>query len=223
MKVAAAADKTSVVMGLMSSNPACTLCIIECSTLADDTNCVMACAGLSGAAAAIGADRCNDTLVVSGAEALYETTQWKPMGVYNKVADVTQGERPVYRQEKEGKHYDLFYWPGTRSWIIGSDYTKNQALLYAYDTAVPCPDMATGWKVYDGAAFVDTVIKIVNGGAPCPLPLPALSCAALSRSLAAPSALAASLIHSLTFAACSLRTYLALRTAAIGLERPWPP
>ena len=126
----------------------------------------------------MGADRCDDTLLVSGAEALYERNQWKQaMGMYQKVANVTQGQRPVYlqwqeprvRRAHESSNLCLFYWPGTRSWIIGDDYNKNQAALYAYDTAVPCPDLATGWKVYDGAAFVDIVIKIVNGGAPCPL------------------------------------------------------
>ncbi len=52
MKVGTAADKTSAVVGLMSSSPLCAQCLMGCASAADATGCGMACASGGSALAA---------------------------------------------------------------------------------------------------------------------------------------------------------------------------
>ena len=50
------------------------------------------------------------------------------MGTYTRMSSVTRFGRPVYQHAN--KAY-LFYWGEKKWWIIGSDYTKENATFYA--------------------------------------------------------------------------------------------
>ncbi len=89
---------------------------------------------------------------MSGAEAVQAWT----MGTYTKVANVTQGERPVYQRVGSTVAY-MFYWPSSRDWNIGSNYTSGSSGVRSTGNAgAACPDRATGWQAYNGSAWVST-------------------------------------------------------------------
>ncbi len=77
------------------------------------------------------------------------------MGTYNMLANVTQGDRPVYQRVSTlGVSY-LYYWPSTSNWLIGSSYSSGTAGVKSTGNAA-CPDQATGWQAYAGGAWVST-------------------------------------------------------------------
>ncbi len=86
---------------------------------------------------------------MSGAEAV----QAPRMGVYTKLASVTQGERPVYQLVGSTMAY-LFYWPSWSQWLIGSSYRSASVALASTDSGAACPDQATGWQVVAGTEWV---------------------------------------------------------------------
>ncbi len=106
---------------------------------------------------------CYETVTVGGAEAV----QASSMGTYAKVASLKQGDRPVYERLGTLLKY-LYYWPGTRNWLIGSDYTVGTCLVSSSGGAgALCPDNAVGWQVYSGGSLVSTYpITVVRPGAP---------------------------------------------------------
>ncbi len=94
---------------------------------------------------------------MSGAEAVLAPR----MGTYTKAANVTQGERPVYQRVGSTVAY-LFYWPSTRDWSIGSNYTSGSASVRSTGSAsAACPDQATGWQVSTGGVWVSTYLITV--------------------------------------------------------------
>jgi hypothetical protein len=89
---------------------------------------------------------------VSGAEAV----QAPRMGTYTKVANMSQGERPVYQLAGSTVAY-LYYWSSFSRWLIGSSYRSGTAgVASSAGAAAACPDQATGWQAYTGGAWVDT-------------------------------------------------------------------
>ncbi len=102
---------------------------------------------------------------MSGAEAV----QRERMGTYTKVADLMQGERPLYQRVGSTVEY-LFYWPSGRRWVMGNNYTSNLFGLLSANTAAACPDQATGWQAYNSGAWVSTypinVVQNPAGNAP---------------------------------------------------------
>ncbi len=79
------------------------------------------------------------------------------MGVYTKLANATQGERPVYQRVGSTVAY-LFYWPSWTNWLIGSSYSSGSAGVRSTDSGAgaACPDQATGWEAYTGTEWVGT-------------------------------------------------------------------
>jgi hypothetical protein len=105
---------------------------------------------------------CFESVTVSGAEAV----QADLMGVYSKLANVTQGDRPVYQLVGYTVAY-LFHWPSTSGWRIGSNYTSDLAgVKNTGNAGVACPDQATGWQAYTGSAWVGTYPITVVQSAP---------------------------------------------------------
>jgi len=81
---------------------------------------------------------------------------FKDMGTYTKLAELTHGDRPVYGRANSTKTY-LFYSPKISKWIIGSEgSTSAGAGVMSDSTDTLCPDQATGWRAWNGHAFVDT-------------------------------------------------------------------
>ena len=84
---------------------------------------------------------------MSGAEAV----QAARMGTYTKVAEITQGSRPVFQRVGSAVRI-LFYWTSTRIWYIGGNYSSSSSNVKSTGTSSPlCPDQATGWRAYTGA------------------------------------------------------------------------
>ena len=107
--------------------------------------CHHACYGCAGV--------CFESITVSGAESLLQASKF---GTYTKLANVTQGGRPVYQRVGSTVAY-LFYWPSTRNWLIGPNYTSNLGGVASIGNAgAACPDEATGWQAYAGGAWVGT-------------------------------------------------------------------
>jgi hypothetical protein len=105
--------------------------------------CHHACYGCAGV--------CFESITVSGAESLLQASKF---GTYTKLANVTQGGRPVYQRVGSTVAY-LFYWPSTRNWLIGSSYSSGPASFQSTGSAgAACPDQATGWHAYSGGASV---------------------------------------------------------------------
>ncbi len=76
------------------------------------------------------------------------------MGTYTKLANVTQGGRPVYQRVGPTVMY-LYYW--SSFWLIGSNYTSGSSSVgSSSNAAAACPDQATGWEVAIGGAWVGT-------------------------------------------------------------------
>ncbi len=95
---------------------------------------------------------CFENVTVSGAEAV----QASRMGTYTKVANLMQGERPVYQRVGSTVAY-LFYWPNASNWRIGSNYASSSSGVRSTDSAgAACPDQATGWQAYAGTVWVST-------------------------------------------------------------------
>ena len=94
---------------------------------------------------------CFERVTVSGAE----TVQAARMGSYTKVANVTQGERPVYQRVGSTVMY-LFYWPNASNWRIGGNYTSSSSGVKSTGNGAACPDQATGWQAYTGGVWVST-------------------------------------------------------------------
>ena len=97
--------------------------------------------------------------MVSGAEAV----QAAVMGTFTKVANLTQGDRPVYKRVTAAPTAPpviyLFYWPSTSEWLIGSDYTSTSNIsVQSTGIAALCPEQVPeiGWEVYNGSAWVST-------------------------------------------------------------------
>ncbi len=92
---------------------------------------------------------CFESVTVSGAEAVQATR----MGVYTKLASVTQGGRPVYQRVGSTVAY-IFYWPSTTQWCIGGNYTSGASSVRSTGIAgAACPDRATGWQVWTGGEW----------------------------------------------------------------------
>jgi hypothetical protein len=73
------------------------------------------------------------------------------MGKYIKIANLTQGDRPVYRQEGPNGRY-LYYWPNSNffQWLIGGDdYESSVAAIRGTGvTGAPCPDSVADWEAF---------------------------------------------------------------------------
>ena len=109
---------------------------------------------------------CSESITVSGAEAVQPTR----MGTYTKMANLVQGERPVYQRVGSTVAY-MFYWPSSRDWNIGSNYTSGSSGVRSTGSAgAACPDQANGWQVLAGGAWVSTspitVVQTAVGNAP---------------------------------------------------------
>ncbi len=109
---------------------------------------------------------------MSGADGV----QASRMGTYTKVANLMQGERPVYQRVGSTVAY-LFYWPSTSRWVIGNNYTSSSAGVRSSGSGgAACPDQATGWQVFAGSAWVSTspitVVQTAVGNAPAFVRIP---------------------------------------------------
>jgi hypothetical protein len=101
------------------------------------------------------AGACFESVNVSGAEAAPITAASR-MGAYTKLANVTQGDRPVYQRVGSTVAY-LFYWPNTSEWRIFSNYASRSAGFKSTgNTGAACPDEATGWQTFTSGAWVST-------------------------------------------------------------------
>ncbi len=100
-----------------------------------------------------------------GAEAVLPAS----MGVYTKMANRTQGDRPVYQRVGSILRY-LYYSPVTYSqqWLISDDYSSSIAGARSAAGGWRCPDQAPGWEVYDGIAWVSTSVITVAWAATAP-------------------------------------------------------
>jgi hypothetical protein len=106
--------------------------------------------------------------MVSGAEAV----QAAVMGTFTKVANLTQGDRPVYKRVTAAPTAPpviyLFYWPSTSEWLIGSNHTSTSNIsVQSAGIAALCPEQVPeiGWEVYNGSAWVSTYpIQFVRTG-----------------------------------------------------------
>jgi hypothetical protein len=84
---------------------------------------------------------------VTGAEAVQACT-------YTKLANRTQGDRPVYQLVGSTVEY-LYYWPSTHNWFIGPNYTSDfVGVRSAGNAGAACPDQATGWELAIGGVGV---------------------------------------------------------------------
>ena len=96
---------------------------------------------------------CFESVTVSGAESSLQAFKF---GNYTKLANVMQGDRPVYQFVGSTVAY-LFYWPSTSRWLLGSSYASGASGVRSTDSAgAACPDQATGWEAYTGGAWVGT-------------------------------------------------------------------
>ncbi len=94
---------------------------------------------------------CFESVAVSGAESSLQAFKF---GNYTKLANVMQGDRPVYQRVGSTVAY-LFYWPSTGQWLIGSSYSSGSAGVKSTGNAgAACPDQATGWHAYTGSMRV---------------------------------------------------------------------
>jgi hypothetical protein len=87
------------------------------------------------------------------------------MGTYLRMAGPAQGSRPVYQLVGPTVEY-LYYWPGGSAWRIGGEYTSSAAQpgLHSGSTAL-CPELAAGWQVWSGSAWVSGLAVKVRQGA----------------------------------------------------------
>ena len=110
------------------------------------------------------ADACVESVTVSSPEAVANAVQVSRFGTYTKMANVMQGDRPVYQRVGSTVAY-LFYSPSSTSWLIGSSYTSSSSGVRSTGNAgAACPDQATGWQAYTGGVWVSTYpVKVVQG------------------------------------------------------------
>jgi hypothetical protein len=107
-----------------------------------------------------------ESVTVSSPQAVAAGVQATRFGTYTKLANVTQGDRPVYQRVGSTVSY-LFHWPSTSDWRIGSSYTSGSAGVRSSGNAgAACPDQATGWQAYTGGAWVSTYPITVVQSAP---------------------------------------------------------
>ena len=106
---------------------------------------------------------CADSFIVGGAE------KYQPamMGAYTKVVGLISGPRPVYKRVGSTVAY-LYYWPSSGEWSISANYTSDKSRsLKSAGAGALCPELATGWKVLFGGAWVfgeaAPIIKVVPG------------------------------------------------------------
>ena len=96
---------------------------------------------------------CFESVTVSGVESSLQASKF---GNYTKLANVTQGDRPVY-QRVGSTVACLFYWPSTSDWNIGSSYISGSSSVRSTGSAgAACPDQATGWEVATSSGWVST-------------------------------------------------------------------
>ncbi len=98
-----------------------------------------------------------------GAEAVQPTA----MGVYTKMANLTQGDRPVYQRVGSVLRH-LYYSPVTTRWLIGADYSSQEAYARSSAGGWRCPDQAPGWEATDGGAWLSTYVITVAWAATAP-------------------------------------------------------
>jgi hypothetical protein len=103
------------------------------------------------------ADACVESVTVRSPEAVANAVQVSRFGTYTKLANVMQGDRPVYQLAGSTVATFLFYWPSTSRWLIGSSYTSSSSGVRSIGNAdAACPDQATGWEVATGSGWVGT-------------------------------------------------------------------
>ena len=94
---------------------------------------------------------CFESVTVSGVESSLQASKF---GNYTKLANVMQGDRPVYQLVGSTVAY-LFYWPSTSNWNIGSSYISGSSSIRSTGSAgAACPHQATGWQANTGGAWV---------------------------------------------------------------------
>ncbi len=98
-----------------------------------------------------------------GAEAVLPAS----MGMYAKMANLTQGDRPVYQLVGSILPY-LYYSPVNMRWLIGYDYSSTVAAARSSAGGWRCPDQAPGWEANDGVAWVSTYVITVAWAATAP-------------------------------------------------------
>ncbi len=96
-----------------------------------------------------------------------EAVQPAAMGVYTKMANLTQGDRPVYQRVGSVVRY-LYYSPVTTRWHIGDDYSSLIAGARSSAGGWRCPDQAPGWEASDGVAWLGTYVITVAWAATAP-------------------------------------------------------
>ncbi len=102
------------------------------------------------------ADACVESVTVSSPEAVANAVQVSRFGTYTKLANVMQGDRPVYQLVGSTVMY-LFYSPSSSNWRISSSYTSSSSGVRSTGNAgAACPHEATGWQAYTGGAWVGT-------------------------------------------------------------------
>jgi hypothetical protein len=111
---------------------------------------------------------CFGEMTIGGAE----DVQPSSMGKYVKVANLTQGDRPVYRHEGSIMRY-LFYWPISGVWFIDDDYAPSALRIRSTGvTGAPCPDSVADWEAF--SAYTQNWdssyrITVVGNGATFPI------------------------------------------------------
>jgi hypothetical protein len=83
------------------------------------------------------------------------------MGLYVKLNQTTQGNRPVYKRVGSTMLY-LFYWPEFSSWRIGADYTVGSCSVSTPSTEALCPEQATDYAAWTGSAWTFTPVITVG-------------------------------------------------------------
>jgi hypothetical protein len=98
--------------------------------------------------------------------------------VYSKVANVTEGNRPVYQYgptDRPSLVSYLYYYPRGNCWLVGSNHSSDSnALKSAARSAAACPELAAGWQVWDNSqrsyasTYPVTVVPSTLSSAPDP-------------------------------------------------------
>jgi hypothetical protein len=118
-----------------------------------------------------------------------ESSAMGVMGMYKKVAGLSQGGWPVYERVGSTVQY-MFFWPVFQRWLIGPDYRTGASTLqsgggFAFGAeqvvsirsssaataprnalGVTCPDEASDWVIFDGQiGWISTYPITVREGA----------------------------------------------------------
>lgn len=93
---------------------------------------------------------CTDKVTVVGGEAVEPSC----MGVFSKSANAPSKEhagRSIY-ENSNGKH--LYFWKPAGNWIIESDgHVDNSYGVVFANSQAHCPELATGWKLWQNASW----------------------------------------------------------------------